>query len=79
MKTKLLEITFTTALIVCIGGGLLFGTIKIIDAMQTDCPERTRPKCIKKIQKQPCPGPKPFCALNAVAQSERPYNKEYSQ
>ena len=60
------EIGFITALIVFIGGGLLFGTIKMLDATQTkvsDCVEQKRAECNKDIQEPPCPEPKRLCSL----------------
>ncbi|MDE0314714.1 MAG: hypothetical protein OXM61_07430 [Candidatus Poribacteria bacterium] len=63
------EIGFTTALIVFIGGGLLFGTIKMLDATQTkvsDCVEQTRAECNEDIQEPPCPEPKRLCSLDVV-------------
>ena len=70
MKTKFLKLGLTTALIVFIGGGLLFGAIKMIDVAQTEvpaCVERTRPKCDKDGQERPpCPEPKRLCTLDAA-------------
>ena len=61
MKTKLLKVGFTTAFIVFIGGGLLFSTITMIDATQTDkpvCIEQPRIGCtILEKQETPCPKP----------------------
>lgn len=70
MKTKLYssqlkkqrwqKLGIATALIVFIGGGFLFGTIKMIDAtkIETHCQQWAKPDCNKKGQeKQPCPQP----------------------
>ena len=61
VKTKLLKVGFTTAFIVFIGGGLLFSTITMIDATQTDkpvCIEQPRIGCtILEKQETPCPKP----------------------
>ncbi len=73
------KIGLTAALIVCIGGGLLFGTIKVIDATQTDttpCLKWTRKDCPKVEQQPICPQQKAPCTLNAAAQSEQLYSKE---
>ncbi len=48
MKTKFLKIGLTVALIVIMGGGLLFGTIKMIDATQAEIPA-----CMEQ-NKTPC-------------------------
>ncbi len=70
MKKKLLKVGFTTALIVFIGGGLLFSTITMIDATQTDklvCIEQPRIDCTK-LEKQETPCPKstiPPCTREA--------------
>ncbi len=59
MKTQLWQkIGLTTALIVFMVGGLLFGTIKMIDATPTEvpaCVERTKPDCIKDMPPPICP------------------------
>ncbi len=59
MKKQLWQkIGLTTALIVFMVGGLLFGTIKMIDATQTEtpaCVERTKPDCIKDMPPPICP------------------------
>ena len=56
------KIGLTTALIVLMGGSLLFGTIQRIAATQTDTPACigwTSPDCNKEIrEKSPCPSPK---------------------
>ena len=61
MKRKLLKVGFTTALTVFIGGGLLFSTITMIDATQTDkpvCIEQPRIGCtILEKQETLCPKP----------------------
>lgn len=78
-KQRWRKIGFTMALIVFMGGGLLFGTIKMIDATQTEVPaciERTRPDCIPKTERPPCPKPKRLCTLKAAEQSEQLYHKE---
>ena len=57
-KQRWRKIGFTVALIAFMGGGLLFGTIKMIDATQTEtpaCMERTRPDCIKDMPPPICP------------------------
>ena len=72
VKTKLLKVGFTTAFIVFIGGGLLFSTITIIDATQTEVPtciEQTRHDCNKIGQERPiCPNlnPIPRCPMDAA-------------
>lgn len=65
------KIRFATALIAFIGGGLLFGTIKMIDATQTEtptCVERTKPDCIKDMPPPICPPQQQRvpCPLNAA-------------
>ena len=57
------KIGLTVTLIVFIGGGLLFGAIKMIDATQADTPD-----CEQQIKSECVPrGPKPICPnLNAT-------------
>ena len=62
------KIGLTMALIVFIGGGLLFGAIKMIDATQADqspcVPQWPKLECIKEVGPQPiCPNQKPPCSL----------------
>ena len=57
-KQRWRKMGFTVALIVFMVGGLLFGTIKMIDATQTETPaclERTKPDCIKDMPPPICP------------------------
>jgi hypothetical protein len=44
-------------IILCIGSFLLFGSIKLLNAIQTemDCTERSKSDCILDKQKTPCP------------------------
>ena len=72
----------TAAVLVLVSGVMLLGVIKIIDATQTDtspCLEWTRKDCVKEAQQPLCPEieRKSPCALNAAAQTEQPFNKEY--
>ncbi len=63
-----LKIGLTTLLIVFMGGGLLFGTIKMIDVTQADtfdC-ERSRSECVPRGPKPICPNTLPPCPLDAA-------------
>ena len=84
MKTKFLKTNVCVAAIAIFSGiilsaGLLFGTIKMIDATQTEvpaCEQRARPECVPKTERPPCPEPKRLCTLNAAGQGEQLYHKE---
>ena len=70
MKTKFLKLRLTTLLIVFMGGGLLFGTIKMIDVTQADtfdC-ERIRSECVPRGPKLVCPNMNltPRCPIDAA-------------
>ena len=69
-KQRWRKIGLTAVLIAFIGGGLLFSTIKMIDATQTEtpaCMERTKPDCIKDMPKPVCPPQQRVpCPLNAA-------------
>lgn len=71
MKTQLWQkIGLTALLIVFMSGGLLFGTIKMIDVTQADtfdC-ERIRSECIPRGERPICPNMNltPRCPLDAA-------------
>ena len=80
------RIGITTALIVLMGGSLLFGTIKMITATQTApspaCIEWPNLGCNKERQeKSPRPHPQPesHCIRHAAKLGESPFNKENSR
>ncbi|MCE2400662.1 hypothetical protein J4G08_07195 [Candidatus Poribacteria bacterium] len=82
-KQRWRKIGLTTALITFIGGGLLFGTIKIIDATQTEtpiCVERTKPDCIKDMPEPICPPQyqRVPCTLDAAGQGITNKIKEFT-
>ncbi len=72
-KQRWRKVVVITALTVFMGGGLLFGTIKMIDATQADTQDcqRIRSECVPRGPKPICPkrigseciprGPKPIC------------------
>lgn len=71
----------TAAVTVLMGGVMLVGAIKIIDATQANvnpCLERTQQDCLKQKQQPPCPQRKSSCTLYTAAQTEQLFNKENS-
>ena len=51
------QVMVYSLIILCIGSFLLFGSVKILNATQTemDCTERSKPDCILIKQETPCP------------------------
>lgn len=71
LKMKLLKVGLTTVLIVFMGGGLLFGTIKIIDVTQADtpdCEQQIKSECGPRGERPICPhlNPIPRCTMDAT-------------
>ena len=67
----------TLVLLVLFGSGLLFGTIRMIDATQTanpPCEQRTVPDCIDNGQKPEqgliCPNLRTLCPLDTAGKSK---------
>ena len=82
-KQRWRKVGIITALIVFIGGGLLFGAIKMIDATQAetpDCVERTRLDCIKDMPPPICPPQQQHvpCQLDAAGQGITKEIKEFT-
>ena len=62
------QVMVYSLIILCIGSFLLFGSVKILNATQTemDCTEPPKPDCILDKQKTPCPkSTVPPCTINS--------------